>query len=62
MIKKNGRILALVLVFAMMFSTVAFAAEGDHFYKSTGLLAYGSNQVRADVNAKNHVRSLPGLF
>jgi len=62
MIKRNVRVLALVLVFAMMFSTVAFAAEGDHFYKATGLLAYGSNQVRADVNAKNHVRSLPNLF
>lgn len=36
--------------------------EGDHFYKNDCTLAYSSNQVRADVIARNHVRALPELF
>lgn len=61
MIRKNAKIFALVLALAMVFSSViAFAAEGDHYMG--GILKYTVNQVRADVNARNHVRALPGEF
>lgn len=38
------------------------AGEGDHFFKNEGALVYTSNQVRASVTARNHVRVFPNLF
>lgn len=58
--RKSAKNLALVLAVSMIPGSAVFAAEGDHYVN--GKVKYSSNQVRADVAARNHVRAIPSEF
>lgn len=63
MIRKNIKVLTLVLAFVMIFgTTTAFAAEGDIFTKANGTLRYSANQINVSVPARNDVRVNNSLY